>query len=84
MNMGSCIQKKTYIQECTVEDHIALSVIQELKSCVSDTYFLMASVFAKLMLLLNMYVPCKETVNLIFRSISVNSMLYECELNLLL
>ncbi len=40
MNMGSCILKKTYIQECTVEDHIALSVIQELRSCMSGTYFI--------------------------------------------
>ncbi len=34
MNMGSCMLKKTYIQECTVDDHIALSVIQELRSCM--------------------------------------------------
>ncbi len=45
---------------------------------------LMASVFTKLMLLLNIYVPCKETVNYIFICISVNSSLYECDLNLLL
>ncbi len=36
--MGRCMLKKTYIQECTVEDHIALSVIQELRSCMSGTY----------------------------------------------
>ncbi len=29
MNMGSCMLKKTYIQECIVEDHIALSLIQD-------------------------------------------------------
>ncbi len=40
MNMGSCMLKKTYIQECTVEDHIALSVIQELRSYMSGTYFI--------------------------------------------
>ncbi len=40
MNMGSCMLKKTYIQECTVDDHIALGVIQELRSCMSDTYFI--------------------------------------------
>ncbi len=40
INMGSCMVKKTYIQECTVEDHIALSVIQKLRSCMSGTYFI--------------------------------------------
>ncbi len=49
MNMGSCILKKTYIQ-----DHRALSVIQELRSCM------------KLMLLLNIYVPCKKTVKILY------------------
>ncbi len=53
MNIGSCMREKTYIQECTVEDHIALMVIQELRSCMSGTYF---TVFVKLMLLLNIYV----------------------------
>ncbi len=40
MNMGNCMLKKTYIQECTVEDQIALGVIQELRSCMSGTYFI--------------------------------------------
>ncbi len=45
---------------------------------------LMASLFTKLVLHLNIYVPCKETVKkIIFICISVNR-LYECELNLLL
>ncbi len=43
---------------------------------------LLASLFMKLMLLLNIYVPCKETVKFILICISVNSRLYECELNL--
>ncbi len=40
MNMGSCVLKKTYIQECTVEDRIAVSLIQELRSYMSGTYFI--------------------------------------------
>ncbi len=32
--------KKDYIQECTVEDHTALSAIQDLRSCMSGTYFI--------------------------------------------
>ncbi len=40
MNMGSCMLKKTYIHEWTVEDHIALSVIQELRRCMSGIYFI--------------------------------------------
>ncbi len=62
MNMGSCMLKKTYIQECTVEDHIALSVIQELRSCMSGTYFINGFSFRKIDALLNIYVPCNETV----------------------
>ncbi len=37
-NVGSCMVKKTYIQEYTVEDHITLMVIQELRVCMSNTY----------------------------------------------
>ncbi len=40
MNMGSCVRKKTYIQECTVEDHIALNLIQNLRGFMSSTYFI--------------------------------------------
>ncbi len=67
MNMGSCMLKRTYIEECTVEDHIALSVIQELRSCMSGSYFINGFPLPEIDATLKyIYVPCKETVKILY------------------